>query len=342
MRIGTVDIEPRLILAPMEGVTDITFRRLIRQIGGCGLTVTEFVPARGLREDIPRVLEMVEFDDDERPLAIQVYGRESATMAEGARIAQELGADIVDLNMGCPSRAVTRRSGGSALMLHTDLARSIVAAMRAALDVPFTVKMRAGWDQQHRNAPEIASMCEQEGVDAVAVHWRTKEDRYGGERDLRIIAAVKQAVDIPVIANGDVVDAESALDTLEKTGCDGLMIGRGAIRNPWVFREIQAALGGETYPEVGPTEREQVLLGYYEAIRTRFRSDLGALGRMKKIARYFTGGVPHATILRDAIWHSDTVDEAEFRVRLFFERLRRWEAGDETAFDDDIEAIAAK
>ncbi len=322
MRIGNVDIAPALVLAPMEGVTDITFRRLIRQIGGCGLTVTEFVPARGLRDDIPRVKEMVAFDEDERPLAIQVYGRDPEAMAEGARVAQDLGADLVDLNMGCPSKKVCAHSGGSALMKEVDLALAIVRAMRAALDVPFTVKMRAGWDADHKNAPEVAWMCQEEGADAVTVHWRTREDKYGGVRELDTIAQVVDRLRIPVLANGDIIDADSAIDTLARTGAAGLMIGRGAIRNPWVFREIEAALSGAPVPRITPADRERVLLDYYGAIRTRFCNDRGALGRMKKIARYFTEGVEDGDVLRYAIWHSRTVEEAEEGVRSFFAGLR--------------------
>ncbi|MBW2257775.1 MAG: tRNA-dihydrouridine synthase family protein, partial [Deltaproteobacteria bacterium] len=293
MYIGKVTIEPNLILAPMEGVTDLTFRRLIRQIGGCGLTCTEFVPGRGLRDHIPRVLEMVQFDEDEHPLSIQVYGRDPVAMAEGARMARDLGADIVDLNLGCPSRKVCAHSGGSALLREPALAKDIVCAMRTAVDGPFTVKMRAGWDPEHQNAPEIAHMCEEEGVDGVTVHWRTRTERFGGTRRLDVVAAVKDRLSIPVIANGDIIDASSALHTLEATNCDGLMIGRGAIRNPWVFREIEAALVGHAPPLVTATDRERVLLGYYREIRTTFRTEKGALGRMKKIARYFTEGVPN-------------------------------------------------
>jgi tRNA-dihydrouridine synthase B len=323
MDIGEVRIEPSLVLAPMEGVTDLTFRRLIREIGGCGLTCTEFVPARGLRDNIPRVMAMVQFDEDEHPLSIQVYGRDPEAMAEGARIAEDLGADIVDLNLGCPSRKVCAHSGGSALMREPALARDIVRAMRAAVEGPFTVKMRAGWDPHHQNAPEIALMCEEEGVDAVAVHWRTRAELFGGTRRLEVVAAVKDRLSIPVIANGDIIDAASALQTVEATGCDGLMIGRGAVRNPWVFREVEAALAGRAPPVVTVDDRERVLLRYYREIRETFRTEKGALGRMKKIARYFTEGVEHGEVLRTAIWHSDSVEEAEERVRWFFAQVRR-------------------
>src|SRR5690606_2718354 len=182
MRIRDVEIRNGLVLAPMEGVTDLTFRRLIRQVGGCGLTCTEFVPARNLTEGVPQALKTAEVDPDERPVSIQVYGRDPDLLADAARFVVDLGATIVDLNMGCPSKKVCARSGGSALMKEPGLARDVVRAMRAAVDVPFTVKMRSGWDAEHKNAPELAWMCQEEGVEAVTVHWRTRADKYGGER----------------------------------------------------------------------------------------------------------------------------------------------------------------
>ncbi|MCB9668372.1 MAG: tRNA-dihydrouridine synthase [Alphaproteobacteria bacterium] len=317
-RIRDVAVEPGLALAPMEGVTDLTFRRLIRSIGGCGLVHTEFIPARNLKLSIRQALDLAMFDADEHPIAIQIYGNDPEVMAEGARIVSDLGADILDLNMGCPSKKVCQRSGGSALMKEPDLSRRIVAAMRAATPLPFTVKMRAGWDPDHRNAPEIARMCEEEGAEGLAVHWRTRTDLYGGVRELDTIRRVKASVSIPVIANGDIVDAVSALQTLEATGADGLMIGRGAMRDPWVFRQIQAALHGRPPVVVDALERKRVLLGYLEAIRPNFRDDRGVLGRFKKIARHFTDGVEGGARLRDGILHSQSLEEAVESVEAFF------------------------
>lgn len=322
LKIRDIEVRNSLALAPMEGVTDLTFRRLVRQIGGCGLTCTEFIPARGLAEQHKRVMQMVQFDEDEDPVAIQVFGRDPEALAEGARIAQDIGAHIVDLNMGCPSKKVCAHSGGSALMKEPELVVEIVRAMRAAVTIPLTVKMRAGWDLDHLNAPELAWMCQEEGAEAVTVHWRTREQKYGGVRNLDTIAKVKQRVSVPVIANGDIVDWASAKQTMEATGCDGWMIGRGAIKNPWVFRQIETALNGGTPREPTLDEKEATLLGYYDALRTRFHSDKGALGRMKKIARYFTEGVTDGARLRQLIFHSQTVEEAEERIRAFFEEQR--------------------
>lgn len=342
MRLGTVDVNPALALAPMEGVTDLTFRRLIRQIGGCGLFTTEFIPAQGLTHDVPVALRMAEFDEDEHPISIQIYGRDPELMAEAARYVTDLGPDLIDLNMGCPSKRVCQRSGGSALMKEPELARDIVRAMRGATSLPFTVKMRSGWDVEHKNAPELARMCEEEGVQGVTVHWRTRADGYKGERELDTIARVVDAVSIPVLANGDILDPDSAREAFEVTGCAGVMIGRGAIRDPWVFERIRRDRAGEAPLVVTAAEKERVLLGYYEALRSTFRNDHGALGRMKKIARYFTQGLPNGGVLRTAIFHSQTVEEAYDRVRAFFEELQRVEAGGSGAPPDPVEPALAR
>jgi nifR3 family TIM-barrel protein len=325
--IRDVRVAPNLVLAPMEGVTDLTFRRLIRQIGGCGLTVTEFIPAEGLRRDVPRIREMVQFDLDERPISIQIYGRDAGALAEGAKIAQDLGADILDFNMGCPSKKVCAHSGGSALMKEPDLARHLVRNIRAAVSIPFTVKMRSGWDLQHKNAPEIAWMCQEEGAEMVTVHWRTRTDGYGGVRELDTIAAVKAKLRVPVLANGDIVDYESVVETLERTGADGVMIGRGAIKNPWVFAQVSARMRGEPVPVIDADERERVMLGYFSAIRDRFQHDRGALGRFKKIAKYFTHGVAYGSELRYRVLHAQEVEEVIRETRDFFDKLRGYEAG---------------
>lgn len=340
LQIRELQIRPNLLLAPMEGVTDLTFRRLIRRIGGCGMTCTEFVPAGGLAQQIKRSLEMVRFDPDERPFTIQIYGRDPEVLAAGARAAQELAPDAVDLNMGCPSKKVCANSGGSALMKEPSLARRIVRAMRAALEIPFTVKMRSGWDAENKDAPELARMCHDEGVDAITVHWRTRADLYGGERELHTLAAVVDAVPIPVIANGDIIDAESALDTLHRTGAAGLMIGRGAIRNPWVFREIEAVLHGRPAPVVRPADREQVLLRYLDDIHARFGYEPATLGRFKKISRYFTGGVRGGDELRQRIFHSQSLAEAVQRVRDHFRTLKAEDPRDVASCASADQAVA--
>ncbi len=314
-------VEPNLVLAPMEGVTDLTFRRLVRRIGGTGLTVTEFIASEALRRGVARAEMMARFDPDEHPVAIQIYGRDPEAMAEAARAIEEAGADVVDLNFGCPSKKVCAHSGGSSLLREPDLARRIVRAVRAAIAIPLTVKMRSGFDAGNRNAPDVAAMCQDEGVEAITIHWRTRADLYSGERAVDKIAEAKRRVSIPVVGNGDVVDAASARRMFDDTGVDGVMIGRGAIKNPWVFRQVFADLHGLAPVVVDAEEKRRVLLAYFEAIRTEFRNDRGTLGRMKKIANYFTHGLPYGSELRVAFLQSQGIDEAVDHTQRFFDQL---------------------
>jgi len=304
----------------MEGVTNNTFRRLVRSIGGQGLTYTEFVASKALKDRGKKALSTAQFDPDENPIAIQIYGKDPYTMAEAAKVVEDLGANIVDINMGCPSKKVCAHSGGSALMKDPKAAIEIVKAVRAAISVPLTVKMRSGFDQERRNAPELAYMCQQEGAEAITIHWRTREDRYGGVRAIDKIAETKAKLSIPVIANGDIIDTSSALKMLRETNCDGLMIGRGAIRNPWVFQEIKAALWGLEYTPPTLRERRALLERFIDRYREAFRVERHSIGKIKQIAKYFYNGLPDGEELRRTILRSQTIDEIEEHIRVFFGR----------------------
>lgn len=308
--IGTVLVAPAIVLAPMEGLTDLPFRRLVRRIGGLGLTVTEFVASEGLVRDVPRMLEMAALDPDEHPASVQIYGRRSASMAEAARRVVDLGADIVDINMGCPSRKVCAHSGGAALLRDPALVRDIVRAVRGAVTVPVTVKIRTGTTRDQRNGPEIARICEGEGADALTVHWRTREEGFKGLMDPAPVADVRAAVSIPVIGNGDVVDPASAARMLDGSGCHGLMVGRGAIRDPWLPLRLSRWLAGLPAPEITIGDRHSLFREYVDAIRVVFRTDRGALGRVKKFAGYFTHGLPGGSALRRDVLHATTLEEA--------------------------------
>ena len=321
-QIRDVLISPNVLLAPMEGVTDLTFRRLIRQIGGAGLTVTEFIPSVSLKPGAGRAWETAQFDPDERPVAVQLYGRHPEILAEAARVVQDMGATICDLNMGCPSKSVCNHSGGSSLLNDSALVTQIVRAIRRAITIPFTVKMRSGFDHNRRNAPEIAWICQEEGVEAVTVHWRTRADKYGGVRAVDKIAETKARLRVPVIANGDILDIPSALAMFDETGCDGVMIGRGAMRNPWLLLQVAQHLRGEPITEVTPEERRRVLLGYLADIRARFGADRPALGRFKKVANHFTQGLPQGEEVRTRILRSDTIPEAVAHAEAYFDGLR--------------------
>ena len=341
-RVRDIRIFPNVVLAPMEGVTDLSFRRLVRAIGGAGLTCTEFLPSSGLAAATGplrgRAQRMADFDPDERPVSLQIYGRDPQTMADAARVVQDLGATLVDINMGCPSKKVCAHSGGSALMADLALAAQIVRAVRAAISAPLTVKMRSGFDRGHRNAAELAWICQEEGAEALTVHWRTREDLYGGTRAVDQIAAAKARVRVPVLGNGDVVDPRSARQMLEETGCDGVMVGRGAMRNPWSLRQIAESL--LDVPLTVPTsdERERVLMGFLTTLRAEWGREGAALGRVKRVANHFCAGRPGGErYLRQAVLRAQTADEAEEAARGYFERLRAHEAGDPDALPSDGE-----
>ena len=342
LRIRDVVVSPNVILAPMEGVTDLTFRRLVRQIGGVGLTCTEFISSKGLaglRAD-RKALAMAAYDPDEHPISIQIFGKDPRVMAEAARVVQDLGATICDINMGCPSKRVCKNSGGSALMREPELATEIVRQVRAAVSIPLTVKMRSGFDADTRNAPQLAWQCQEEGAEAITIHWRTREDLYGGQRQVDKIAETKARVSIPVIGNGDITDPASAVAMLRETGCDGVMVGRGAMKNPWSLLQISQHLRGEPLTHPTPAERKRVLLAFLDGMRDKYATELGALGRFKKVANHFTRGLPHgADLLRMRVLRSQTIDEALGHVDAYFALFERWEAGDAEAF---AEALAAR
>ncbi len=283
-----VRIRPNVALAPMEGVTDLCFRRMIRGIGGVGLTCTEFVASRGLSPSKSRRLwEMAAFDPDERPVAVQIFGRDPETMANAARLIEDRGATLIDINMGCPSKKVCANSGGSALMADLDVAVSVVRAVRQAISVPLTVKMRSGFDRARRNAPELAWRCQEEGAEGVTIHWRTREDGYKGVRAVDKIAEAVQRVSIPVFANGDIIDVASARAMFAETGCAGVMVGRGAVANPWLLRQIAQSLRGEPVSEPTVEEKRTVLLAFFDDLIASFHKKTGALGRIKGTARRF-------------------------------------------------------
>ena len=312
-KIRDITVAPAVVLAPMEGVTNLTFRRLIRELGGPGLTYTEFIPSEALAgggaKPGSKIAKLAEFDPDEVPIAIQIFGRRPEGMADAARIVEDMGATICDINMGCPSKRVCARSGGSALMKEPELAVEIVAAVRRAISIPLTVKMRSGFDAARRNAPELAYMCQEEGAEGITIHWRTREDRYGGQRAIDKIAETVDRISVPVIGNGDIIDIPSAERMLRETGCDGVMIGRGAMRNPWSLLQIAQHLRGEPVVEVTAAERQRALLAFLSRFHATFRHERAALGRFKQIAKHFTADLPDGDGFRKRLLRSSSIDE---------------------------------
>jgi tRNA-dihydrouridine synthase B len=312
-------IEPCVVLAPMEGVTNLTFRRLIRSIGGHGLTYTEFIASSGINSRSIKELELAEFDADEDPIAIQIFGKDPNVMAEAARIIEGTGASIIDINMGCPSKRVCTRSGGSALMREPKLAVEIVRAVRAAIKIPLTVKMRSGFDAGMRNAPELAHMCQEEGAEAITIHWRTREDRYQGERAVDKIRETKERIRIPVIGNGDITDIPSAVRMFEETGCDGVMVGRGAMKNPWGILQISQHLQGHEITEVTPGERKRVLIEFMLRYQEKYQKERPALGKFKQIAKHFCEGLPSSGPFRNRLLRAQTIEDTLLIIEEYFQ-----------------------
>jgi len=344
VQMGAVTISPATVLAPMAGVTDTVFRRFIRNLGGCGLIMTEFTSADGvLRAKDQKAKRYLHFYEDEHPISAQLFGSDPQVMAEAAKIVEGLGFDLVDLNLGCPAKKVVKCNGGSGLLRDLPRIGGIFEAVRKAVTIPFTVKFRAGWNDEEIVCVELAKMAEECGLCAVALHARTREQGYSGNARWEWIAAVKGAVKIPVIGNGDIRTPEDACAMVEATGCDAVMIGRTAPANPWIFRQIEqycagiASLGEEELPGLLPGGRTGVSDPHehglydepseadrYQMIRTYFSMLIeeelpDATGKMKQFASWFTHGVPGGAGLRKAIYESKTAPEILVRVEEFFE-----------------------
>jgi nifR3 family TIM-barrel protein len=358
LQIGSVTISPATVLAPMAGVTDTVFRRFIRNLGGCGLIMTEFTSADGvLRKKDQKAKRYLHFYEDEHPISAQLFGSDPQVMAEAARMVEGLGFDLVDLNLGCPAKKVVKCNGGSGLLRDLPAIGKIFESVRAAVKIPFTVKFRAGWNDEEIVCVELARMAENCGLAAVALHARTREMGYSGNARWEWIAAVKDAVKIPVIGNGDIRSPEDACAMITQTGCDAVMIGRMAPSNPWIFRQIEQYSSGITLARVGadafvrPAEQgstaavsgiyegqqpqpppDDGIRGYtspseadrYQMIRTYFQMLIeeelpDAVGKMKQFASWFTHGVPGGAALRKAIYESKSAPEVLGCVEDFFE-----------------------
>jgi tRNA-dihydrouridine synthase B len=319
--IGPVTVEPATVLAPMEGITDRPFRRMIRTLGGCGLTVTEFISSDQINKKSKRAWKMAEFDADEHPVSIQIYGRDPVKIADAARICEDLGADVVDLNMGCPSKRVTGGLSGCALMREPNLAQSIFESIYKAITIPMTVKMRLGWDTDQLTAPLVAQMAEDSGAQMVTVHGRTRMQMYRGAADWHAIRAVSESVSIPVVVNGDILTVEDAMTALEQSGAAGVMVGRGALRDPWILRRIGDHMAGLSPYEPSLLARERHLMNYFDLLTNEAKSVRGATGRMKKVTGYFTRGLPYGAELRESVFHSHEVEPIRAAISAWFQRL---------------------
>ena len=302
----------------MAGVTDTVFRRFIRNLGGCGLIMTEFTSADGvLRKKDQKAKRYLHFYEDEHPISAQLFGSDPKVMADAARIVEDLGFDLVDLNLGCPAKKVVKCNGGSGLLRDLPIIGKIFESVRAAVTIPFTVKFRAGWDDDNIICVELAKMAEDCGLAAVALHARTREMGYSGNARWEWIAAIKDAVKIPVIGNGDIRTPEDACAMVTQTGCDAVMIGRTAPSNPWIFRQIEQYSTENAYVQPSEADRYQMIRTYFRMLIEEELPD--ATGKMKQFCSWFTHGVPGGAGLRKAIYEEKSAPEILSRVEEFFE-----------------------
>jgi len=322
LSIGPVKIAPATVLAPMAGVTDTVFRRFIRNLGGCGLIMTEFTSSHGVSAALgarkpTKTLKYLAFQPEEHPISAQLFGADPDVMADAARVCQDLGFDILDINFGCPVNKVVKCNGGSGLLRDLPLVERLLRAVRAAIQIPFTMKFRAGWNEEHLVAVEMARLAEDCGLDAVALHPRTREQGYSGKAEWSRIAEIKAAVKIPVIGNGDIVTPEDALRMVRETACDAVMIGRAASSNPWIFRQIAQYLETGTYQEATQEDRYRMMRQYYAMLIEHREKD--TVGKMKQFATYFTHGVRHGAQLRAAIYRAQEAPAILALVDEFFQ-----------------------
>ena len=350
MKIGSVEISSPFVVAPMAGMTDTAFRRLVKRHGGCGLVVTEMVSAEGLVRGIDRTLEYAEFTDEERPVSVQIFGGDPAKMAAAAQIVEDLGADIVDVNMGCPVPKIAKHNAGCSLMREPAHAASVIAAMARSVKIPVTVKMRAGWDDRERNAPDLAKRVEDSGAAAIAVHGRTAAQSYSGQADWDLVAEIADALTIPVMGSGDCIEPDQVVNRL-RSGVDGVLVGRGVLRNPWILAQAADLAAGRPARQVTQADRGQFLLEYIELLTNERVRDPGprtldslrhlapsrntpvppsrhrpvapshdrwVVNKVRALASWYTKGLDNGSHLRTAVNSAESLDELRAHICTFF------------------------
>ena len=324
----------------MAGMTDTAFRRLVKRRGGCGLVVTEMVSSEGLVRGIDRTLEYAEYTEEERPVSIQIFGGDPVKMADAAQIVEGMGADVVDINMGCPVPKIAKHNAGCSLMREPGHAADVVRAMAKAVRIPVTVKMRAGWNEREINAPELARMVEDAGAAAIAVHGRTAAQSYSGESDWELIARIAASIKIPVFGSGDCVEPDQVAARLANSAVAGVLIGRGALRNPWIFRQAAELAAGRQATPVTLEERGMFLLDYIDLLLTeRTRESDGfrhlapgtslesapaqghtkwVINKLRALNSWYTKGLVGGSQLRVSINSAESIDQLRSIIGTFF------------------------
>lgn len=306
-----------VVAAPMAGVSDRPARLIAREYG-CGLAYTEMISAKALTYQNKKTYLLMNMEDEQQPISMQIFGSEPEIMAEGARIMQEYGAQIIDINMGCPVPKVVNNGEGSSLMRNPDLAAEIVKAMVKAVTVPVTVKFRKGWDDTSVNAVEYAKLMEEAGVSAMAVHGRTRMQYYSGKADWDVIRQVKAAVTVPVIGNGDIFTPEDGKAMLEQTGCDGIMLGRGALGRPWLYQQVFDYLQTGNYAEEPSWEQRREIILHHAQLICAEKGEYIAMRELRKHIAWYYKGLPHAARMRDLINTVSTMEQLETLLQMKF------------------------
>ena len=344
MKIGSVELPSPFVIAPMAGMTDSAFRRLVKRHGGCGLVVTEMVSSEGLVRGIDRTLEYAEYTEEERPVSIQIFGGDPAKMAAAAQIVEGMGADIVDVNMGCPVPKIAKHSAGCSLMREPGHAAAVIESMAKAVKIPVTVKMRAGWNDRQRNAPELARRVADAGAAAVTIHGRTAEQSYTGTADWELVARVAGELSIPVLGSGDCIEPQQVIERLggcgssDRPGISGVLVGRGVLRNPWILAQAADLAAGRTPRVVTMEERGRFLLEYVDLLLNEgvneaegFRHLAGAgpqlpsrgrekwvINKLRALCSYYSKGIESGSHLRVRVNSAQSIAELREIVCEFF------------------------
>ena len=324
MKIGSVELPSPFAIAPMAGMTDTAFRRLVKRHGGCGLVVTEMVSAEGLVRGIDRTLEYAEYTEEERPISIQIFGGDPGKMAEAAQIVEGMGADIVDVNMGCPVPKIAKHNAGCSLMREPAHAASVIAAMTKAVKIPVTVKMRAGWNDDERNAPTLAKMVQDAGASAIAVHGRTAAQSYSGSADWSLVARIAADLTIPVFGSGDCLEPEQVIDRI-RSGVEGVLVGRGVLRNPWILAQAMDLAAGRAPRIVTMEDRGQFLLEYIDLLMKErvdeareLTHERWVVNKLRALGSWYTKGLENGSHLRTGINSAPSLDVLRRLISEFF------------------------
>ena len=339
MKVGSIELPSPFVVAPMAGMTDTGFRRLVKRHGGCGLVVTEMVSSEGLVRGIDRTLEYAEYTEEERPVSIQIFGGDPVKMADAARIVQDMGADIVDVNMGCPVPKIAKHNAGCSLMREPDHAARVVEAMIGAVTIPVTVKMRAGWTDKDRNAPVLARKVQDAGASAITIHGRTAEQSYTGLADWELVRQIASDLQIPVFGSGDCVEPEQVVERMN-AGVGGVLVGRGVLRNPWILAQAADLVAGRTPRTVTMQERGQFLLDYIDLLLDQreheqqgFRHvapgasqppapasghERWVINKLRALCAWYSRGLDSGSHLRVAINSAESISQLRHLIEDFF------------------------